>query len=136
MAYASLVILFNENGEVLLLKRSNKVDSYSGKYGFPGGKIEDGETSLEAAVREVKEETDLNIKQKNLAYVFTMSKDNSKDIIFYIAKEWNGKVKVDWESDEFFWAKPSLLDSIDLVPTPNIVFDLIKAWAKFFISSK
>ena len=65
MAYASLVIIFNKKNEVLLLKRSEKVDSFRGLWGFPGGKREDGELSLEAAVREVKEETDLDILKKD-----------------------------------------------------------------------
>ena len=37
MSYASLVIIFNNENKILLLKRSQKVDSYRGMWGFPGG---------------------------------------------------------------------------------------------------
>lgn len=43
------------NGRVLLVQRSNSPDA--GIWGFPGGKVERGETMLQAAVRELKEET-------------------------------------------------------------------------------
>ena len=50
-----------ENGhrEVLLIQRKN--DPYKGKWALPGGFIEMDETLLEAAVRELREETGLNI---------------------------------------------------------------------------
>lgn len=43
------------NGEVLLVRRANPPDA--GRWGFPGGKIELGETIEAAAVRELLEET-------------------------------------------------------------------------------
>ena len=42
----------------LLLKRSEQ-NSSSGQWTFPGGKIEEGETPKEAALRELEEETNL-----------------------------------------------------------------------------
>jgi 8-oxo-dGTP diphosphatase len=132
MPYASLVIIFNDKGEVLLLKRSQKVDSYRGLWGFPGGKREEGETSVDAAIREVYEETSLKIWQKYLVYVFTMKREPYKDIIFYLTSQWSGEPKVDWESDEFRWFKPSEIADLKMVPTPKIVFELIDAWSKMF----
>lgn len=132
MAYASLVIIFNKKNEVLLLKRSEKVDSFRGLWGFPGGKREDGELSLEAAVREVKEETDLDILKKDLTYVFTMRRTPDKDILFYITNQWKGTVSIDWESQDYAWRNPNDLGGEDMVPTPKIVFDLIKEWSKLF----
>lgn len=44
---------------VIKYKSGNKKEGF---YDIPGGKIEDGETSKEAAIREMKEEAGLNIK--------------------------------------------------------------------------
>lgn len=44
-----------EDGRVLLVRRLNKPDA--GLWGYPGGKVEWGETVAEAAVRELAEET-------------------------------------------------------------------------------
>ncbi len=51
---ASIAVVVRE-GCVLLVKRANMPDA--GKWGFPGGKIEAGEGIIEAAVRELFEET-------------------------------------------------------------------------------
>lgn len=59
--------IFNETGEVLLQKRG------SGKWGFPGGAIELGETPQMAAIREVKEETGLDVEVKCLIGIYTDS---------------------------------------------------------------
>ena len=56
----------NENGEVLLQKRGD-----SGRWGFPGGAIEPGETVQEAAVREIREETGLNVRVEKLIGIYT-----------------------------------------------------------------
>mgnify|MGYP001365456606 CR=1 FL=1 len=132
MPYASLVIIFNKDNKVLLLKRSKKVDSYPEYWGFPGGKREDGETSVEAAVREVREETSLTVYPKELAYVFTMKRGEHKDIVFYITKKWSGTPSIDWESDEFRWVDPKDMSQLNMVPTPKLVYDLIDAWSKVF----
>lgn len=51
------VFIFNKAGEVLLLQ-SHK---WPGKYVIPGGHVEVGERLEEAAIREAKEETGLDI---------------------------------------------------------------------------
>jgi len=58
--------IFNENGEVLLQRRGD-----SNKWGFPGGAIELGETPQQAAIREVKEETGLDVEVGELIGVYT-----------------------------------------------------------------
>lgn len=60
------VIIFNEEKQVLLQKRSDL-----GLWGIPSGHIEIGETVSEAAIREVKEETNLDIRIKKLIGVYS-----------------------------------------------------------------
>lgn len=57
------MIILNEEGKVLALERSDK----KGAWQLPQGGIEEYESPLEAAVREIKEET--NLTQKNLQLV-------------------------------------------------------------------
>lgn len=56
----------NEKGEVLLQRRGG-----TGQWGFPGGAIEPGETVREAAVREIREETGLNVQVDKLIGIYT-----------------------------------------------------------------
>lgn len=51
----SLGVLVYDN-KVLILKRSMELESNGGKWGFPGGGIDVGETALEAIIRECEEE--------------------------------------------------------------------------------
>ena len=52
---AATIAAVIRDGHVLLVRRANPPDA--GKWGFPGGKIEEGETILDAALRELLEET-------------------------------------------------------------------------------
>lgn len=49
-------ILYEADGKVLLLKRSAATTDYPGHWAFPAGKIEDGESPMQAAIRESQEE--------------------------------------------------------------------------------
>ena len=51
-------ILFDEGGQahVVLTRRSARMRSHTSQVAFPGGRIDPGETALEAALREVREE--------------------------------------------------------------------------------
>lgn len=51
---AALAVMVN-NGQVLLVKRRNEPDA--GLWGFPGGHVDLGETAMDAAARELREET-------------------------------------------------------------------------------
>ncbi|ETX28815.1 NUDIX hydrolase [Roseivivax isoporae] len=56
---AALAVVVLE-GRVPLVRRRNRPDA--GRWGFPGGKLEPGETAEEAAIRELREETALHAR--------------------------------------------------------------------------
>jgi mutator protein MutT len=57
-----------EQGRVLLVKRGHP--PLAGEWSIPGGLLEVGETLREAAVREVREETGLEVEARDLLGVF------------------------------------------------------------------
>lgn len=58
---AAVALIINE-GHILLIKRASRDDDpWSGQIALPGGFRKDGETSEEAVIREVFEETNLEI---------------------------------------------------------------------------
>jgi mutator protein MutT len=61
------IVVFDNAGRVLLQKRSETEELW----GFPGGAIELGESAAEAAIREVREETGLDVKIDSLLGVYT-----------------------------------------------------------------
>ena len=59
---AVLAAIWEEDGEarVLLTRRGSWLRSHSGQVAFPGGRVDEGETLLEAALREAQEEVALD----------------------------------------------------------------------------
>jgi ADP-ribose pyrophosphatase YjhB (NUDIX family) len=64
------VIIRDSLGRILLEKRSD-----CGMWGLPGGRIEPGESILDAATREVKEETSLTVEIIRLVGVYSEPQD-------------------------------------------------------------
>ena len=62
-------VVFDERGRVLLIRRKN--DPFKGRYAFPGGFIEVGETAENAALRELKEETGIQANNLRLIGVYS-----------------------------------------------------------------
>ena len=54
-----------ETYEILVVDRLNE-----NAIGLPGGKVEENETSIQALIREIKEETNLDIKEEYLELVY------------------------------------------------------------------
>jgi len=70
VAFVGCLVIILKGNEVLLLKRKNKFDA--GTYSLPGGHVDGDEKILEAAIREVKEETNLDLEEKDLEIVSCM----------------------------------------------------------------
>jgi 8-oxo-dGTP pyrophosphatase MutT (NUDIX family) len=51
---------------ILLTRRGSRLNDHPGQWALPGGRIDDGETALEAAVREVEEEIGLTLSPDSL----------------------------------------------------------------------
>lgn len=62
-------LVFNANGEVLVAQRGPKARNEAGKWDFPGGSVEYGETCENAVIREMKEEFDIEIQVLELLEV-------------------------------------------------------------------
>ncbi len=60
---AAVLVAFHEDGRLLLTKRSAHLKHHPGQIAFPGGRVEDGETLVQAALREANEEVGLPIGQ-------------------------------------------------------------------------
>ena len=55
------VWILNSRGEILIQKRNENLKRNPGKWAFTGGVVDSGETSVEGAIRESKEELGIDI---------------------------------------------------------------------------
>ena len=107
------VLLFDERGKnVLLVKNKGPEASY---YTLPGGAVEQGETLEEAAIREVKEETGLDVQ---LGGIFSVGeaffKERGHHAIFFtfIGKIIGGEINISLpeEIEEITWMNSQLAE--------------------------
>jgi 8-oxo-dGTP pyrophosphatase MutT (NUDIX family) len=63
------IIIVNTKGEFLIQKRSETKDLWPGQWAFTGGSALTGESSEEAALRELSEETGIELSKGDLQYL-------------------------------------------------------------------
>jgi len=103
-------LIFNKNDEVFITRRGPKARNEAGKWDFPGGSVNFGERCEDAAVREIKEEFNIDIEITEFLEVVDhiITKENQHWVSpTFIAKYIGGEPKI-MEPDKctaFKWVK-------------------------------
>tara|TARA_Y100000310_G_scaffold327680_1_gene394409 strand:- start:102 stop:1349 length:1248 start_codon:yes stop_codon:yes gene_type:complete len=105
------VIIFNENNEVLVLKRASHMKWSPGNWDLPGGMIKKEESAKQTVKREVKEETGLTIKN-----IIEVGNVNQITIFEANVDSDNKEIKLDDENEDHKWANPEEISEYDFVP--------------------
>lgn len=129
-------IIENDKGQILLQSRADR-----NKWGLPGGCQEVGESFKETIIREIKEETNLDVKMSDLDIIDIVSGSSRKnsypngDVVYnntvlYLIKNYTGTLKWNKESKEmkFF--------DIDDLPNNQNDADLINIYINKRVRSK
>ena len=106
---------------------------FKGQWEFPGGKIEEGETSEEALVREIKEELETEIRVGEL--IHTVEYDYPT---FHLSMDcfWCEVIKGDLvlkEAEYARWLTKDTLYDVQWLPADIILLDIIKKQMKCVI---
>ncbi len=107
----SVVVLTRDETKILLVKHRKRNRKF---WVLPGGRLEHGESFDECAVREVKEETGLDIKVERILYLSeAISPDKNHHIvnIFIKARSIGGKLQL---GDE------PVLSDVDFLPLSDL----------------
>lgn len=123
-----LIIRNKSSKRVAFLLRQN-TRWMNGYYGAPGGKIEKGESFIESAIREAKEEVNILIKPENLRFVHVLHlniPDEWMHIVFEV---------VDYEGEpsnaepsvhgELAWLDPLNLPE-NVLPSNKAIFEQVR----------
>lgn len=124
-------IIVNDKGQILLQSRTDNE-----RWGLPGGCQELGERFEETVIREVKEETNLDITEDNLELVGIIAGGTRRkeypngDVVInntalYCVKNYTGEVK--WDSE----SKDMRFFDLDNLPENQHDPDLVEAYIKF-----
>ncbi len=123
-------IILNSKNQILLQSRADR-----DKWGLPGGCQELGERFQDTIIREIKEETNLDVKEEDLELVDIVSGESRRNdypngdvvinnTVLYCLKKYSGELKWDNESKnmKFF--------DIDKLPEKQNDPDLIQIYLK------
>jgi ADP-ribose pyrophosphatase YjhB (NUDIX family) len=121
IAVAVSAFIQDEQGRLLMIRRTD-----NNLYSIPGGQVEPGETLSQAAVREVKEETGIEVEVTGLIGIYS----NPNHVIAYDdgevrqefsicfrARPIDGKLRTSEESSEVYWVARDDISSLNIHPS-------------------
>lgn len=109
------VVIHDDSGRCLLLKRSLSSKGNPGKWDLPGGKVDSAETFEHALLREVTEETGLSISLGRVLGAAESELPTTR-IVYLILEAHleSGEVCLSDEHDEYIWVERQDLRAMDL----------------------
>jgi inorganic pyrophosphatase len=137
MRHRAAIFVIDKDKVLLFYRLKNGVEYYA----VPGGGVEPGETPEQAAVRELKEETSLDI---TLGEKIGELEADGNYQYFYIAKSWSGELKFGGEElarqspDNFYrleWMPIEKLNDIDLRDEARKILLRYLSPASYFLDS-
>ncbi|MGH3975929.1 MAG: NUDIX hydrolase [Pseudonocardiaceae bacterium] len=108
-------VVFDDAGRVLLVRRTNEPGR--GRWSVPGGRVEAGETDHHAVIREVAEETGLQVKvTRRIGRVQRGAPGGAIfDIHDYLCRPTGGTLRAGDDADDARWCDGETLTSLPIV---------------------
>ena len=109
------VLIADEKKGILLIKR--RTDPFKGRYALPGGMVEYGEPVEKAAVREVKEETGLDVELEGILGVYSDPdrdpRGHTVSIVFFATPK-KGKMAGSSETEDVGYKTLNEIEKLEL----------------------
>lgn len=116
--------VIRQDNRILICQRARD-DDYALLWEFPGGKLEEGETSEQCIVREIKEELGIDIRVNHILAV-TKHNDGEQDVhfTFYEVDIIDGDVTLNVH-ESAVWAPLNTLTEYDFMAADRPIVDLL-----------
>lgn len=102
MKKLNVILVYNKDKDKILMCKREK-EPFKGKFNLVGGKVENGESELSAAYRELKEETGITKDDISLLHVMNFQyKFDDMELEFFAGKL-NKEVEIIEEVNKLYW---------------------------------
>ncbi|OGI32704.1 MAG: hypothetical protein A2271_02625 [Candidatus Moranbacteria bacterium RIFOXYA12_FULL_35_19] len=131
-------ILFDKNKKILVIRRSKTAPSQPLFWDFPGGELDFGEDAKKGIIREIKEETQLEVKNLNVIDVISGLDDRNEFwvTICYATQLAISKIKLSYEHDDFRWININEFEKLKMSPRNKKFVEKFKNISKISILEK
>ncbi len=108
-------VIKNYTGEILIVKRHPKSKTDPEMWELPGGKVEKGEHFADALIREIKEETNLEVDVGDFceAVQNDYSHKRTVQLMMYL-DDVEGNIKISDEHTEYMWASIEKIKELEI----------------------
>jgi len=118
-------VIVNQNKQVLIARRASH-QHQGNRWEFPGGKVEKGETSLDAISRELREELGINIHDASLIIEITHQYNDKKvNLAVFQVDKWQGD-PIGAEGQPIRWIKLTELDQFQFPEANEEILDYLR----------
>lgn len=128
MRNAAGIALVDPNGLLFLVRRNSQV-SHGGLWSIPGGYVDNGESPLQAALRELKEESGLAVggaSQIGDLVVSTPEGGSFSVFVYQGSLPSRTPVMQKAEVDRWLWLEPALAFGLKLHPGMRKILDALE----------
>ena len=121
---SNMCMVYKENGKFLV---QNRVKNDWSGLTFPGGHVEDDETLENSVIREIKEETGLDIKNPKVVGIYEWPWENNSRYLAFLYKtsEFEGDI-ISSKEGEILWIKESEIKNFKLSTDFLEIYNKIK----------
>ena len=112
----------------LLCSQRPEGKAHAGKWEFPGGKLEKGETAALALMRELAEELNYRVNPLDEMYRLAVHPTPERELILHFVRAYpeSGSFPEPCENQQFCWVTPTELDQVDFLSTDQEFVDFLK----------
>jgi predicted aconitase with swiveling domain/8-oxo-dGTP pyrophosphatase MutT (NUDIX family) len=114
-------------GRFLVVRRSDRVGSFQGRWSAISGYVEGKEEPRARAAQEIREETSMKGARFRAAAeaVITRHENTAFVVHPFLFDAPTRRVRLDWENVEYRWIAPRELNDLDTVPRLDVVLERI-----------
>jgi 8-oxo-dGTP pyrophosphatase MutT (NUDIX family) len=123
--YANMIVVSKDN-KILILRRANYMKKFKSLWGFPGGHISKNDNDpKEAAIRELKEETKIDLSFAEKAHIKEFKNIDDTFYYYLVQLENDYEVKISKEHSKYEWYSESSENTYKWMPD---VFECIQEY--------